>query len=394
MSSHKRTRETTPQPSITEDYNQARVKRTHPPRPPTRSSLQHTLVYQVLCSQRELYHERHPPSAYFLDIPCLTAGANRSTALKGQEPLEDIEKHLKDHEDISFAVCITYNCNEYHERLRDEFVSYPMPPMEEDVTSEIKPYFSILEEDKDPGTPCSESIVLSKDLEKALSMLSILESSPNRNLVDPADLVRPYLRLHYHRHHCINTPIRHGSTSQQLHLSVLYNYLEQQITPEHAEAENLFQQGLVRKPLWAWLYRPEEVVVVENNGSTLAYIVASCSIVGRDNLVLHCWSWEFNGKFFRHEEDIQVSWPSASDTISIPELRAYPLRFDTTGLEDKLRKRGHEFWTCRHRKFVSYNVPLKGIEVQIVRRLIRLLRASTNCGRQISDIWSTWRLTN
>jgi len=51
---------------------------------------------------------------------------------------------------------------------------------------------------------------------------------------------------------------------------------------------------------------------------------------------------------------------------AITDLQVYPLDRATYQLRDELRSRGETFWACRSRKFLNYDVPLQGMEVQIV----------------------------
>jgi hypothetical protein len=365
----KRPREATPQLSDGEDHGKNKAKRTRSkasPASPASGALQHAVVHKVECTRRGPYHEKHPAIAYFLDAPCLLQGANRSVPLKGQQPLSSIETYLAEHREISFTVCITYSCNQYHDDLEDAFDFYPMPPVDVDTIARMKPYFYVLREDQGPTTARAETILPSDDLREALDMVSTPESQ-HRSLSDSVGFIRPYSRLYYHRSLLSTAFGVPESSSRQSHTSVLFDYLERNISPEYSEAENLFQQGLVEKKHWEKLYRPNETVFNDENDQISAYIVDSCSLAGRDALTLHCWSWEFDGKFFRQEKELQIQWPSSSESIFMTNLQVYPLRFDNTELEGRLERRGREFWYCRHRRFVSYDVPLKGMEIQIVR---------------------------
>jgi hypothetical protein len=74
----------------------------------------------------------------------------------------------------------------------------------------------------------------------------------------------------------------------------------------------------------------------------------------------------FDEQFFKEDVKMDIRWPSGGEVLFITSLRVYPLKYATKEMELKLRKRGEVFWTCRSRKFVSYDVPLQGMEEQIV----------------------------
>ena len=155
--------------------------------------------------------------------------------------------------------------------------------------------------------------------------------------------------------------------THQLYLKALAGYLDQHITPEFVEAEALFAKGVVSRKHWAKLFCLDEIVVTVEHGQAVAFVSVICPIPNDDFLVLYCWSWAFDGKFFRREAELRIPWPSKNDVTAITDLQVYPLKYAKAGLEDKLRNRGERFWGCRGRKYVSYDVPLSGMEIQIVR---------------------------
>lgn len=128
----------------------------------------------------------------------------------------------------------------------------------------------------------------------------------------------------------------------------------------------LFENGIASRDRWTSLFHPNDIIVTLEKDQPLAYLLeTSPRIVGR-SLVLNLWSWGFDGHFYKQSKEFQFHWPSSSDTIPISELQAYPLRYNRTGLEKRLRRRGRIFWTCRWKRFVSYDVPHQGLEVQQV----------------------------
>jgi hypothetical protein len=157
--------------------------------------------------------------------------------------------------------------------------------------------------------------------------------------------------------------------ADQSHLTVLSNYLEKRLGSEYTEAEELFKHGSVNRKHWRKLFRPGAVVVSHKQNEPVAYVSTSSAVAYNDGLHLNCWSWAFESKFFKNQVDLVVPWPSDKDTIAITDLHTYPLEYAPTGFEQELRRRGQVFWTCRSRKFVHYDVPLQGMEVQKVRLL-------------------------
>lgn len=68
------------------------------------------------------------------------------------------------------------------------------------------------------------------------------------------------------------------------------------------------------------------------------------------------YSWEFDGNFYKSFSDLSIEdLPSETGNFSITDLLVYPIEFASKEVVGALRKRGHMFWKCRTRHYVSYN---------------------------------------
>ena len=111
----------------------------------------------------------------------------------------------------------------------------------------------------------------------------------------------------------------------------------------------------------------------------MAYHLQACTTLGHNTrttlgnntrLELNCISWSFDEVFKKQSIVHTVAWPSSDGLIAITSLEIFPLRYDTSGLENRLRKRGEQFWACRKRAFVSYDSPTPTFDVQTVSDLV------------------------
>jgi len=128
------------------------------------------------------------------------------------------------------------------------------------------------------------------------------------------------------------------------------------------EAGELFERDIVNRQNWAKLFRPGTVVVERDQPK--AYVCETYSTPSDNSLKLSCWSWDFDGKFYRKEAIMIVPWPSDKDTTVVTKLRVYPLDYAEPTLAAELRARGEIFWSCRLPKFVGYNAtPPEDMEV-------------------------------
>jgi hypothetical protein len=221
---------------------------------------------------------------------------------------------------------------------------------------------------------CAESLMLSEGLEKALDdlfddqeeelvMLNKNEHRLERKWREPLNLAYQYLQLYHQKYMLTGHTARQMDSSHQTHLSALSNYLEHRLGSEYAKAKALFEKGLVNRDHWAILFRPGAVVITIDSGQPVAYVSTSRPLIKNDVLQPQCWSWAFDGKFFRDITHLDVPWPSDSVMNVITDLQTYPLQYASGELEQELRIRGEAFWACRSRKYIKYDVPLEGMEV-------------------------------
>jgi hypothetical protein len=347
----------------------------HPPndrsakraRPPTGvSTEQQITIHCVHCSRTHEYHKTHRPATYYLDIPALAAGANRTTALQGQDVLLDVENYLAECNGFSFVVYLDYDCEAYHDRMKDTFIRLRMPSMPQNLLSECKPYFQVLEDPGPPAEASSERLQLSDSLKEALRALRELDTGRFRAWNFREDLIYPYPKLYYCRHLFVPSALQTLEPPQQQDLRILFNYLNERLTSDYEELTDLSTTGVVNQKHWMMLFQPGDVVITTQNDQHRAYVVTSCRLMNQTTLSLECWFWGYDGNFFREHNITVIKWPSKSNLAAITELLLYPIRFATAGIESKLRERGHTFWGCRQRKYVSYDVPLQGLGSQLV----------------------------
>ena len=332
----------------------------------TSPDLPYIVVHRVKCSRLERYHEDHEPSADYFDVPRLLAQANKKTCLQGRCPIRDIESYLEDHHDFSFTVYITYSCTRYHEAIKDSSERIHMPVMGDNVAVQAKPFFYVLQHDARPATAQSEALILSEGLREALLVLRTEIPGFLSDWNVASNFAYPYLQLYYQRDLLVSSLTPRLKPSLVPHLKALASYLAERVSPEYADAEAMFDVGVVDRHHWAKLFRPGAVIVTLDGGQHVAHICKTSPKPSSNRLHVSCWCWAFDGSFFQRDVLLDIPWPSDSDTTALTDLSAYPLVYAKTGVENELRARGEVFWACRLRKFVNYDVPLGGMEVQIV----------------------------
>lgn len=75
------------------------------------------IIHQVDCSCHPSPHANHASKVYFLDVPRLYKGDNKTQPLRGLNIIKDLESYREDNLWKTFVVKRYYDCVEYHESL-------------------------------------------------------------------------------------------------------------------------------------------------------------------------------------------------------------------------------------------------------------------------------------
>lgn len=80
------------------------------------------------------------------------------------------------------------------------------------------------------------------------------------------------------------------------------------------------------------------------------------------------YTWTFDGRFRKAYGRITITdLPSLEDPFKIVDLPVYPIRFASEDVNEALRQRGHMFWKCRIKNYVSLDTELEDEKQNAVR---------------------------
>ena len=195
------------------------------------------------------------------------------------------------------------------------------------------------------------------------------------------------------------------------------NYVMQRYGATYATADSLFSRGRVLPRFIDYLFKPGDTLVRQHENEYQGWLACSwpyamviepalltkAEIVkkGAPNFLLDsmqtsremkairmlmhkgkidAWHWSFDGNFHRQKEvldftilaeDTQMQHPkdamaydhiatqdeinqSKRGEVVMEDLVLFPLKYASSDIVNKLRRRGKMFWSCRNRRFVSY----------------------------------------
>ncbi|KAK4207537.1 P-loop containing nucleoside triphosphate hydrolase protein [Rhypophila decipiens] len=347
--------------------------------PASTSSSRILILHRVNCFQSGSdNHASHPAGTRYLDNPRLFKGDSGASLLRGLNPIpRDLDSFLEEseNEDIGLVIIRYYNCQSYHhsKTVRESFV-HLRRPKDPPIPANMCAYFQVLDVDGPLAVAESESVYWSKEggggggLNRGLETLAQLcASDPDLKDIHRG-LEPPYLRLWHARGKIRERAVPLLGQLDGSRVLLQMDYVENAFGREWAAAEEEWKRGVVSRRHLAKMFRPNEVVVTtDDDGEPRCYLSMACPSPRDDPLMLQCYAWGYDGRFRRERSILRIPWPvQDSGPIPIKALRAYPLRFETTGKSKKeLLERGQMFWKCRKRLFVGYDAPSTSFEIQV-----------------------------
>jgi hypothetical protein len=191
----------------------------------------------------------------------------------------------------------------------------------------------------------------------------------------------PYLWWYYHRDH--PNALGNLSQPQTILMRNLTDWIDGNYSEFYSQLGNQFECGMVSAASIRFLIRPGDVLVRTNEAYAEAYLATSWlhedksvyeiyGLPGDSSKItgsavpslkvpaqeweLDAWSYSYDGELYKVETtlNIQLHVDASCTEIPIVNLGVFPLRFASRELREAIEQRGKIFWSCRHRKYVSY----------------------------------------
>lgn len=285
-------------------------------------------LYRIECSKFE-YHSVD----LYADLPQRLSTGRCQGHFSGAYPVYDVEKFVSDAGDLGFQVFKSYKCLANHQRL--------LLNTRDRVGSDSISIISVTLKD-----------IISRI---AKCLLSNMDSWPNE-----FEIPSPYNFIFHHRSELLKKvgPESFGDHTSTHHsaITALLQYVDESQGEVFREADKLFKEGQTTMQHLQRLFCPNEVVIARHDNIFSAYVLIDWPrIEGDSSWSLSCWSWGYDGLFFRRK-DIRLSLRYLLGEVTrITDLGVFPLRFAPEGLKKELIERGKQFWNLRHKHYVSYN---------------------------------------
>lgn len=301
-------------------------------------------------------------TSVYMDVPVVTKD-NSIRHLEGRVRISDVDDYLEQREDVAFIVFLDYVCDGHTGNDRKSggrsAATSRNKPINETSSQEAPSWMQT-----DLVNPIGESTSIICDvLQEGLETLTSSDETLKQYLPfseDFKEISAPYLFYFYFRDK-VDEQVLKLEEKQCQQVQLFTSYISTHFDAEYEKAEVMFSQGLVSPPYLEFLFVPDEVVVC-NDGkdlighqqkSTPRNLVNPMEVVG---ISFDAETWEFDGNFRTRRTTIDVIYGKASTPVnSIDKLKAYPLRYAPSKVEEKIRKRGETFWACRNHQYITYS---------------------------------------
>lgn len=332
----------------------------------------YVVLHEVCCDRKATdghNHSSHPSKATYFDIPRLSKRDSRASPLRGKEQVYDLNTYQHQNDDVCIIVCKQYYCQDYHDSYHTLFTKYPVPSWVKSMGPyDARPWFYFLTEDAPEATAENEYILLCSDaLKRALSTLR--NRIPRSDFDGPLSekLKSPY-DYFYHHHATIRELCASLTLQDQELVFVLLEFIVESQKDNFEEADNMFGRGCVSQAHFGKLFKASDIVVRKESGSPRAYQIESIQELDGYSLSLQCWTWDFDGQFYKSRHEIAVERLYGPGEVHITSLSVWPLRLDKPAVFERLQERGMMFWGLRRKRLVHYDAPASDtFELRTVR---------------------------
>ncbi|KAG6354986.1 hypothetical protein INS49_004067 [Diaporthe citri] len=304
------------------------------------------IVHRVEC------HKWRSDHKYFLDEPWVVESGPFDAHLRGSQPINNFELYLERNKEIALIVYKDYQCC-------DKPVKNP-PRNQGDIGLGIDASFLLKGE---------EISLIAPELREALAWIAdvALEGIPHpdfneaNNDGEDDEILYPYI-WYFHRRVEIHDEIDKLPQATRVYVDCFRDYVESRMEEEWQSVKSLMGEGKISAQYMKYLIVPGQIIISQGNNSALSQRTAS---VAEDWLHVRqspdsfsasvsTYTWAFDGNFSKTHKDIDIyDIPSLEEPFNILDLRLYPMEFASEDEIEALRKRGHMFWRCRTRNYVS-----------------------------------------
>ncbi|KAF4963425.1 hypothetical protein FSARC_8558 [Fusarium sarcochroum] len=280
---------------------------------------------------------------FFLDPPQVVNYGPYSAHLKTAVPIDSFPVFMAENKEIVFLVYKDYKC------------CYRYP------TQESKGKSAEATEIDASSLLVREHIsIISPDLKSAMVRLgrAALEKISHPDFAQDQGINHPYIWWFHGRNEMRKEMSKLPPSSI---VNLMGDYVFERMSEEWAIVDKLLGKNKITPQYMDYLFVGGLAISKKhgNHISKLQGVEIDDWIERRTNIPyysanINVKSWIFDGSFRQRAETLPIQdLPSETEQFDITELPLYPVDFASPIVKEALQKRGHMFWKCRSRNYVS-----------------------------------------
>ncbi|XXH01512.1 hypothetical protein Hte_007872 [Hypoxylon texense] len=319
--------------------------------------------YHMLPPLPQLARQTISQMAY-LDEPTWLVGPNQEFLLTANFPITDLDGYLGRKSKVAFVMVKTYSP---HQQISDlqrackEKRALPRPKPSNE-------YIRIISEDM---------IAAAEDFFGRHPKFGT--DFPKFSVRNP--IASPYLCWYFYRSHDAFAGMcpRH-----QRHMELLTGEMEKSCGDTYRKINSQLKRQVVSFETIQFLFRPGDVLLSKDGRKQEAFIALGRAVqgqaqqspprrlkdwakrTGNDNIQrsytwnIDAWSYQYDGHFYKAERkdenslNLYLNVSHYEEEVPMSCLNLLPLSYADKVFVERLAKRGNIFWSCRHKKLVSY----------------------------------------
>ena len=284
----------------------------------------------------------HKQQNIYQDHPEFLGVAELTSHVQGRIRIGDIQLYLDRNTEVALVVYKDYVCKKSNlmRSMRWKKARQNNMPPPDDLSAII----------------CSESLsIISTNLCTALKEVFKYQRNVSHypKVEVRGEINAPYT-FFYHDQATIKEEVLRLPQNLEEAIGLLMEYFEENLMEDFRKADEQFHEAKVSSETIQYLFEPGQVVLRYENGELLSYYADSyLQKASSESWSLRAWSWQFDGQFWKEKTTLSVRYTGPADEVmSIADLRIHPLGYNHPEVEERLRARGAQFWSCRHRKYI------------------------------------------
>lgn len=357
------------------------------------------LNYSMRCFSEHLAGRQIVSQMAYLDEPTWLVGPNQEFMLTGNFPITDLDGYLGRKNKAAFVKVMIYTP---HQQVPDlqracrEKRALPRPKPSQE-------YIRLISEDM---------IAAAEDFFRRQPKFD--SDFPNFNICE--SIASPYLCWYLYRSDDAFAGMR---AYYRRYMELLTGEMEKSCGDTYRKIDSQLKRQVVSFETIQFLFRPGDVLLSKEGRKQEAFVASGWAVqrevqqkpprkleewtrrTGNDDVQrsytwnIDAWSYQYDGYFYKAERteenglNLNLNVSYYEEEVPMSHLNLLPLAYADKVFAERLANRGKIFWSCRHKKLVSYQERQDQFDTGVSKKpcLLKSHASSNIIARPVKGSW-------